>query len=146
MPAAVVVLLVLGAIAVDSAIAFLGQRELAGLAAAAANDAATAALSEDRFYRGPGRGERGRVEIDPDAARQLVEQAVLRGSPPGIRDIAVDTRTAGRQLCVVLRGRVDHVFARGIPGASRHTTVEARAVATAVEGPAGTAVARGLAC
>jgi D-alanyl-D-alanine carboxypeptidase len=54
MPAAVLIVIVLGSIAVDFAIVFLGEREAASLAAAAANDAATAvaehvAESEERF-------------------------------------------------------------------------------------------------
>ena len=49
MPAAVLVLVVLGAIAVDFSIAFLGERELANAASAAANDAAAAAVDQMVF-------------------------------------------------------------------------------------------------
>lgn len=50
MPAAVLVFLVLGALAVDAAAVFLAQRYLANAASAAANDAASQAVDLDRFY------------------------------------------------------------------------------------------------
>lgn len=139
-PAAVLVLVILGAIAVDFAIAFLGQRELAGLASAAANDAATAALSDQRFYRGTaGAGiDPGDIEIDQAAAQRLAQEAVDRRAPRGVNDIVVRAYVAGGQVCVALRGTVEYVFAKAVPGASRRTTVKGSAVATAVEGDAGT--------
>ena len=50
-PAAVLIVLVLSAITVDSSIAFLAQRELANATAAAANDAASRAVDGQAFYR-----------------------------------------------------------------------------------------------
>lgn len=148
-PAAVLVLIILGAIAVDFAIVFLGQRELSSLAAAAANDAATAALSDESFYRGTaGTGaDAGEIEIDPAAARRLVQRAVhLRGPRSLSNIVVVSADAAGRQICVTLRGDVDYVFARAVPGAAHSTTVKAVAVATAVEGEAGTPVGRSSSC
>ena len=140
-PAGVLVLVILGAIAVDFAVAFLGQRELSGLASAVANDTATAALSDERFYRGAGGpGDRigpGRIEIDPAEARRLAREAVVRRAPRGLSNIVVETRAEGPRVCVRLRGDVDYVFAKAIPGAADGTTVEGTAVATAVEGGPG---------
>lgn len=142
-PAAVLVLMILGAIAVDFAIAFLGQRELSGLAAAAANDAATAAISEQRFYRGTsGAGaDAGDIVIDQAAAQRLAQEAVSQRAPRGVRDIVVRVFATGSQVCVALRGNVEYVFAKAVPGASRSATVRGTAVATAVEGDAGTTAA-----
>lgn len=133
-PASVLVLFVLGSIAVDNAIAFMAQRELTGAAAAAANDAATAALSDQAFYEGT-RDDPRTIEIDDGAAFRLAEQALRARAPRGVRDVAITRVNApGRQVCVVITGRVDYVFAKAIPGGPRGTTVTGRAVATAVEG------------
>lgn len=126
-PAGVLVLIILGAISVDFAIAFSRQRELSSLAAAVANDAATAALSDERFYRGSATDAEGPaggsdLEIDPVAARRLGaggcrpagparDQQHLRrrahGGTPGVRE------DPGRRRVRVLpgaarSGRRDH--------------------------------------
>ena len=138
-PAGVLVLFVLGAIAVDFAIAFMAQRELTSAAAAAANDAATAALSDAAFYEG-GDGGPGRIEIDDDAARGFVDRALAARRPRGVSDVTTVVEAPGRQVCVTLTGRVEYLFAKAVPGGPRGTTVTGRAVATAVEGPAGSRV------
>jgi hypothetical protein len=128
MPAAVLVLLVLAALAVDSAVVFLAQRQAGDAAAAAANDAAGAALSDAAFYRA------GDVVLDPQRAAAVVAAAITaRGSgldlvgPPSVE-------IAGRQVCVTVRAQVRYLFAPAIPGVPRATTVTARATATAVAG------------
>ena len=127
-PAAVLVLIALAAIAVDSAIVLLAQRQAGDVAAAAANDAAGAAVSERAFYGG------GTVDIDPARATQLVADAVAaRGTgldlvgPPAVV-------VSGRQVCVTVQARVRYLFSPAVPGAPRTRTVTARAAATAVEG------------
>ena len=97
-PAGVLVLVILGAIAVDSAIAFLAQRELTGAAAAAANDAAAAAISDQTFYSGQPSARPGAVEIDDEAARRVVQAALesrapARGYPH--RGVGASTRPPG---------------------------------------------------
>ena len=141
-PAAVLVLFVLGAIAVDFAIAFMAQRELTSAAAAAANDAATAAMSDAAFYEGGGDPSAGpgTIEIDDEAARRFVDQALTVRRPRGVTDVTTAVEAPGRQVCVTLTGRVEYVFAKAVPGGPRGTTVTGRAVATAVEGPAGSRV------
>lgn len=143
-PAAVLVLVILGAITVDFSVAFLGQRELTSAAAAAANDAATA-VSESTFYRGGG-GAAGTIRIDADEARRVAEQALAARAPRGVVIVEKVVDPSGGQVCVALRGRVDYVFARAVPGMADGATVEGRATATAVTGPAGSRVAPRPAC
>lgn len=139
-PAAVLVLVILGAVAIDFSVAFLGQRELTSAAAAAANDAATA-IAQGRFYQGGGTTAPGEVVIDPDRAGRVVDQALAARAPQGVRMDGVSVDPSGGQVCVVLRGRVDYLFAKAIPGMPHQATVQGRASATAVSGPAGSPVA-----
>jgi hypothetical protein len=141
MPAAVLVVMVLGAIAVDSARLFLAQRELADAAAAAANDAVTAALSDDAFYRAG-----GRLELDPVHASRTVDDAVRARAPAGLAIDPPSVTIAGRQICVALRATVTPLFAKAVPGAGRPRSVAARAAATAVGGADGQAVPAAAAC
>ena len=128
MPAAVMIVIVLGSIAVDFAIAFLGEREALSLATAAANDAATAALDQDRFR------EAGEFVLDHDRARRVVD-ATLSASSSELHDVVVEVTfpvidgTEG--VRVVVSGTVDYVFARAIPGAPDGMAVEASATAVA---------------
>jgi Flp pilus assembly protein TadG len=138
-PAAVLVLVILGAIAVDFSVAYLGQRELTNAASAAANDAATT-IAAERFYRGDEAAPPGTVTIDEDRASQVISRALAARSPRGVAIHDVQAVPAGGQVCVVLRGRVDYVFARAVPGAPDGAAVEGRATATAVTGPPGSTV------
>ena len=130
-PAGVLVLFVLGALAVDAAIAFQAQRELSATAAALANDAATVALSDDRFYA---ESAAGAIEVDEGGAADLVREMLAVRSPAGVRDVRWSVRSADDQVCVTLTARVDYLFSRAVPGAPQGATVTGRAVATAVRG------------
>ncbi len=134
-PAGVLVLVVLGAIAVDSAIAFLGQRQLADAATAAANDAAVAALSDEALY---GAGTAAHLAVDPGLAQRVVDQALAAQTVRGVEGVTAEVRTAGPVVCVTLTGYVPYLFAKAVPGAAQGTTVTGRAVASAVEGAPGT--------
>ena len=127
MPAAVMVVIVLGSIAVDFAIAFLGEREALSLATAAANDAATAGLDEAAFRR------TGDFTIDERRARRVV-RSTLEASAPELGDVEVDVSfpvvDGVEAVRVVVSGTVAYVFAKAIPGAPDGVRVEA--VATAV--------------
>ena len=131
-PAGVLVLVILGAIAVDAAIAFLAQRELAGLATAAANDAAAAAAAGPRYYA-PGTG--GQVAVDPALARRSVDRSLAGASVPMVAGLQVDVRTTATHVCVTLTGRVAYLFARAVPGAAASAAVTGRGVAAAAQGP-----------
>lgn len=134
MPAAVLVVIVLGAIAVDLTIVHLGEREVGAAASAAANDAVTQALDRDLLYA------RGVYALDP----RLVD-AVVAGSlaaqeqsgnglrlvrPPSLSDRDGDGWPESVELTVT--SDVDYIFATALPGAPHGTRVEATASATAV--------------
>ncbi|HET9690846.1 MAG TPA: hypothetical protein VFP61_06815 [Acidimicrobiales bacterium] len=122
-PAGFLVLLVLAAIAVDSAVALLGQRQLADLTAAAANDAAGAALSDRAFYGS------GVVEVDPTAAARVACDVLAATGGGAVHGIRLWVAVAGPVVAVRASGSVDAVFGRRLPGTTR--TVSAAAAATA---------------
>jgi hypothetical protein len=138
-PAAVLVVVILGAIAVDSAVAFLGQREIANAAAAGANDAATAAISDTRFYRGGDGHAPGALVLDLARARAVAGRAVAARAPRGVHLDAIDVSVAGDRVCVTVRARVPFVFARALPMVGHHAAVTGQATAIAVSGDPGTA-------
>ena len=130
-PAAVLVLVVLGSIAVDASVVFLGQRELAGAVAAAANDAAGAAFAEAPFY------DSGQVELDLPRARDVAAASLAARAPRGIEITGPpEVFVSGNQLCVRATGVVRKVLAPAVPGASRQTVVHAQSTATLVRGAA----------
>ncbi|MCA1844946.1 MAG: hypothetical protein LC792_17485 [Actinobacteria bacterium] len=134
-PAGVLVLVVLGSIAVDFALAFLGQRELSDAAAAAANDAAAAAIADIDFYRA------GAITLDSAAAARVAADSITRRAMRGVTVVAPpQVATSGPQVCVTVTGRVDYLFARAVPGMARSVVVHGRASAVALEGGAGVAV------
>ena len=132
MPAAVLIVLLLAAIAFDSAVVFLAERELANVAAAAANDAATQALDRSAFYAD------GTVRLDPERARQVAETAVAVRGPdwlePGSTRVAVVVDPDEPAVTVTVSAEAGYVFARAIPGVDGTASVAATASATAHEG------------
>ena len=134
MPAAVFVLLVLAAIAVDFAVIFLGEREVADAAAAAANDAVVAAIGERRFYTC------GQLSLDQATAEKVAAQAVEARTADAVvaSKVRVDvgsTSAGVPEATVTVTGTVDLIFAGAIPGASRTAEVSATSVATAEQDP-----------
>ena len=125
-PAAFLIILVLGAIAIDAGVAFLRQRELAAAAGAAANDAIAIAV-EDSLARGDG------LEID----RSVLEAAVVESLD---RRGVLDTLTEPPAVSVVAPDRVEvrlvtvaeYVIAPALPGGRDGTTVRATASARLV--------------
>lgn len=122
MPAAVLVLVVLASIATDFAIVGMRARELHNAAAAAANDAATAAISAEGLRR-------GETWVDVDAARRVAARSL---DARGI-DLAaapqVTVSPDGREVTIHLVVRHRYLFAAAIPGAPDDFTVEATATA-----------------
>jgi hypothetical protein len=147
-PAAVLVLVILASLAVDAAVAFLGQREVANAAAAAANDAVTAALSDEAFYRGGGGGVPGALVVDPSRARVVAARAVAARASRGVHVERVDAVVgpAGDQVCVTVEGYAPYVFARALPFVAPAARVRGRAGATAVAGGGGGPVPRPTSC
>jgi len=138
MPAAVLIVVVLGALVVDNATVWLGQRELGTAAAAAATDAASA-VYDPAFYQS------GQVVLDPARAVTVALRSVAAQDLSGVQLTGAPTvEVQGRQVCVTLTGVVRPILGRAIPGFGESRSVHARAVAT-VAGDSGSAVApRGL--
>jgi hypothetical protein len=119
MPAAVLVVIVLGAIAVDQSIVYTRQRELVAAAEAAANDAAGYGLDRDAFYA------HDEVELDEARARAAAVAALrARGLDA---DVLVSVRAAGDAVEVVLAADVPYLFAKAVPGAPDDARVTAHA-------------------
>lgn len=125
MPALTVVMLVLGALAVDVAVVHLGHRQAVAAASAAANDAATYGLDPVALQRGV------RV-LDPRRVRRAATSA-LAGEQALDPDAAPEVRIEGTAVTVTVQVEVAYVFAPGIPGSPRGTTVRATATADAVQ-------------
>lgn len=130
MPAAVLVFLVLGALAVDSAVTFLAERELANAASAAANDAASVAVDLERYYAD------GNVELRQREAERVVAASLAAKGLDYLVDLRVETDVAAGAPVVTVRAsaRVETIFAGAVPGGPDFTEVQATAVATAEEG------------
>lgn len=136
-PAAVLIVVVLAAIAVDAAIAFLGQREVANAVAAAANDAAGEGVGNAAYYRG------NRIDLDPGAVQQVAVDRVTAALDRGrFQGLAVDVTVAPPEapgcpprVRVHASAHVPTLFAPAIPGAAHQTRVEASAVGAPRQAP-----------
>lgn len=124
MPAGVLVVLILASIAVDMSVVQLRKRQALDLAAAAANDAATAAAD-------PGSLRSGDFRLDPARARTVVARVVAASelAPELAADPVVVVTDDGVE--VTLAVEADYVFARAIPGAPDGAVVTATAGAAA---------------
>lgn len=129
MPAALLVLFVLGAIAFDYAHLFLAKRELSAVAEAAANDAVTFGIDPASVRRGDG------VVLTEERVVQSVLASVALRSPElhllGEPEVRFESATEVR---VTLRASIDFVFTKAIPGAKDAETVTVTAVADARNG------------
>lgn len=132
------IVVVLAAIAVDSAIAFLAQREVANAVAAAANDASSAGVGNRSFYRG------GEVDIDPSTAVRYAEDrvaAALDGARFHGLQVEVTLVPAGgadgcpARVRVEASARVDALFAKALPGGPHQTKVQAVALGSPRQAP-----------
>ena len=113
MPAAVVIVLLLGAIAVDSAIVYLEQRQAYNVAFDAANDAAGAGLDRDRLRT------TGEYVYDPGRVRELAEEAVDASEVHGLT--LVSARADGDGVAVIVDVRVRRLFGQAFGGRSSET-------------------------
>lgn len=119
-PAAVLVLVILAAIAVDSSVVLLGQRELANATAAAANDAATVAIDLDRLRRDDC------IEVlDERAYEVAATAAAVQTDAVEVLPGDVEVTVTGLEVTVAMTGTVEHIFAKAIPGGRRTTRVSA---------------------
>jgi Flp pilus assembly protein TadG len=131
-PAAVLIMVALAAMTVDSAIAFLAQRELVNATAAAANDAATEALSDGAFYQSNRIDLSGSAVEDVAVARvrQLVDQTRHHGLSVGATAVAPTGAGCAWTVKVTASSRVNELFGRALPGSSGQVAVSATSVAS----------------
>ena len=128
-PAGFLILLLLGALAVDDGAAYLAQRDLSASVQAAANDAAGAAVSSAAFYG------QGAVEIDTNQAVQVVCRDLAAVGSDGLDSTTVSLGIDGDTVYVEAHAEVRAVFGRSIPGFARRP-VSAAATAVAATRPA----------
>jgi len=136
-PAAVLIMMALAAMAVDSSIAFLAQRELANATAAAANDAAAEAISDASFY------QQNRIELSAatveavamDRVFSVVDQS--RHHSLAVRAEAMPPAAAGCAWTVRVQAssQVDELFAKALPGGMGRVDVKARSSASPRQSP-----------
>lgn len=125
-PAAVMVMFVLASMAVDAALTFSAQRQLADIAAAAANDAATA-FGASAYGPDP--------TIDPILAEERMAASVVRRTDADelAASCVVSVAPAGDQVRVSCTGRVRQLISPmrllGIGSRDLGATATARAVA-----------------
>jgi Flp pilus assembly protein TadG len=131
-PAALLIMLALAAMTVDSAIAFMAQRQLVNATAAAANDAATEALSDRAFYEGD------RIELTQSAVERVAVDRVFQLVDPSrhhgltVTAEASAPAAAGCSWTVRVRAssRVDELFGRAMPGSSGQVAVHGESTAS----------------
>ena len=131
-PAALLIMVALAAMTVDSAIGFMAQRELVNATAAAANDAATEALSDRAFY------QNDQISLSPgdvealavDRVRRLVDSQRHRG----LAVVVVATSPTGAGCAwtvqVTATSQVDELFGRAMPGSDGRIAVRASSTAS----------------
>lgn len=124
MPAAVLVFLVLGVLAVDAASVFLVQRQLANAAVAAANDA-VAAVDVQEFY-----GD-GSFRLDRPRVQQVVDETVARFGLDGMESLQAVAIVEDDAVEVTITARVDQIFSGSISPGDASAAVAATAVADA---------------
>ena len=123
MPVAVLVVVILGALAVDRTVVFGAQRDLVATAQAAANDAAAAGVDVDDL--------RGGSRVRLDAAR--IDRAVAAAVSVADGLVASRWEVQGDVLVVYLERRVELIFAKGVPGAGDTQVVRATARSVLVQ-------------
>jgi Flp pilus assembly protein TadG len=129
-PAGLLIMVALAAMTVDSAIGFLAQRQLMNATAAAANDAATQALSDRAFYQ-DNRLELSAADVEAVAVDRVFD-LVDSGRHHGLTVTAAATRTGGCAWTVTVRAssRVDELFGKAMPGSRGQVAVHAESTAS----------------
>ncbi len=127
MPAAVLIVLVLSAIAVDLSIVQMGERQAIDAADAAANDAVTYGISESTLRGGGG------LTLDPQRVRASVRHTLdAQGITPHLAAPPVVEITGPASVRVMVTVTVDYLFARSLPGTPDTKIVRAVGEATGV--------------
>jgi hypothetical protein len=124
-PAGFLVLMLLAAIAVDSAVAYQARNQLHDALAAAANDAVGAAVDPSSFY------SRGSVVLDPPAVASVVCRSVAAQGLGPLHGLRLAIAVSPDAVRVTGQATVDAVFGRFVPGfGTRPVSSSADAVLT----------------
>jgi hypothetical protein len=108
-PAGFLILILFAGIAVDSAGAFLAQRQLTDALTAAANDAATAGLDNDAYYRS------GSLTLDPGTTAAAVCASLSAQGDGDLHHLHIEMGVAGAVVTVHGTAEIDTAFGRLIP-------------------------------
>lgn len=125
MPAAVLVFIVLGSLAVDASMTFLAERQVANLASSVANDAATQGIDVVHYYA------TGELVIDPARVQDVADAAMVGSGLAHLSDLSIETDVTGDVVAVRVQARVRSLFSRVLPGGLDSRDVAASAEATA---------------
>ncbi|MGM0617080.1 MAG: hypothetical protein ACQEUI_02945 [Actinomycetota bacterium] len=136
-PAAMLIVFGLGAVALDTATVFLGQRRLVDVASAVANDA-IAAVDVDAFFAQD--AEAAAVPLDRARAERRRDQIVARQSQDrSLSQLAcvIEVLAAGppARAEVVCTATVRPILAPVWPGAANQRAIRAREVAVGEQRP-----------
>lgn len=137
-PAGFVILVLLAVLSIDTALQYLARKELADIAASAANDAAVVGIDEDEYYRC------GRIVLVEEQAQDAADQtAARRGAGDAVRAVTLDATVAQSAdsgewtVTILAEGQVDLVFSPAVAIGARSRDVRAVATSAARElGPA----------
>jgi hypothetical protein len=127
-PAGFLVLMLLAALTVDSAVTYLGRDQLHDGLAAAANDAVTAGLDNPAFYGA------GTIEVDPVRAGRAACLSILAQDDAGLQHLHLWMSVNDDSVRLQGTAVIDAVFGRIVPGFGQRT-VRASAQAVVTEGP-----------
>jgi hypothetical protein len=117
-PAAILIVLVLGAITVDLTVVRLGQRELTAAAGDAANDAATFGIDQSALRAGEG------LVLDAERAHSAVLASLeAKGILDRLAEPPYVTVTDDGTVEVRLARDVPYLFAKALPGLDHETRV-----------------------
>jgi hypothetical protein len=118
-PAMTLVMLCLGAMAIDLSLLHAAHREAHRVIAGAADDAAMV-IDEARLQAS------GEVVIDPDRARRMAE-ARIAAADLSAELLSVEITTGPSTVAVSARLAIDHVLLPSLPGRDSSTTFEVSA-------------------
>jgi hypothetical protein len=128
MPAALLVVFVLGSIAIEFAVVSMRQRALHNAADAAANDAATLAIDPAVLRT------TGEVVLDPRVVADAIHQSLRAHGVELAAEPVIDISDDGRTIRLELVQYVPFVIARALPG-DDGTIVRATVRVTTIESP-----------
>jgi Flp pilus assembly protein TadG len=132
MPAAVLIVIILGAIAADFSHVHNRKRELIAVASSIANDAVTYGIDTGALRNGAG----STVVYNDDRVRDVINTSVSHHVSPDrpITFVSYTVDTTTDTVTVTLAENVDYIFAKAIPGVvDDHHPIRATGTAVAVE-------------